>query len=68
MSHLPYVSTMTRADWRDEVRTCPDCGEKYWPAKKTTKARWEAQQTCADPCGRLRAINITNAKRRLSKV
>ena len=67
MSHLPKVFTVTKADWRDEVRVCPDCGENYWPAKKTTQARWEAQQTCAIPCGLLRAAKASNAKRRLNK-
>lgn len=68
MSHLPKVFTATRANWRDEVRTCPDCGENYWPAAKTTEARWRAQQTCPDPCGRIRAAKASNEKRRLSKV
>jgi hypothetical protein len=64
MSHLPYVSSATRANWRDEIRVCPDCGENYWPAERTTKKRWDAQETCPDPCGRLRAIRTTNAARK----
>jgi len=63
MTLLPYVSTNTRAAWRDEVRVCPDCGENYWPAAKTTKARWDAQVTCPNPCGLIRAAKLSNAAR-----
>ena len=67
MSYLPKLPNAKPASWRDEVRVCPDCGDNYWPAKKTTKARWDAQETCPTPCGLLRAAKASNAKRRLNK-
>lgn len=38
------------SNWRDDCKTCPVCGEKYWPTKNTKRNHWEVQVHCTNAC------------------
>ena len=38
------------SNWRDDCKTCPVCGEKYWPAETTTRKNWLVKKYCSNAC------------------
>jgi hypothetical protein len=53
--------------WRNEFRFCPDCGEKYWPTRRTSKSRWDEQTKCMTPRCIMRGPSGANAARAARK-
>jgi hypothetical protein len=53
--------------WRNEFRVCPDCGEKHWPTRRTTKTQWDQQTACLTPRCLTRATKGAFAARAAQK-
>ncbi len=56
---MPSKPSAKNRNWREEVRVCPVCRENYWPAAKSTKARWDARSFCTQAC-RNKALRMSS--------
>ena len=50
------------SNWRDDVKTCPVCGERFWPTETTTRKNWIVKNYCGNACNGMARMNLRNWK------